>query len=165
MKFNHANTQSLQPGDFPRHLVKALSCLILLAGLVLGCTTSHGHLSAARSGLSFVDFHSDPPEDLAWRVSRFDFEKRTWVPVYADLKPPAGGVLRLACVPGPYQFQVTLLNRVVLQPALVDVEVVEGLTTPVRVGLIPNDTQSADQPPAVSLDIAVQSPVTYHPLP
>jgi len=173
--------------------MKALASLIMLAavlaGLTAGCATGNGHRSAARAGLGFVDFRSDPPDDLAWQVSRFDFEKRAWLPVWSDFKPPASGVLRLACAPGPYQFQVTFLNRVVLQPALVPVEVVEGLTTPVSVALIPNGTMTVDQKqavrlgapvksaqgqrskynddqyPAYQLDVTVQAPVTYHPLP
>ena len=170
-------------------MLRYLLTLILLASLVSGCATSNGHRSAARPGLGFVDFQPDPPDDLAWRVSRFDVGKQAWQQVFSDLKPPANGVLRLACAPGPYQFQVTFLNRVILQPVIVPVEVVDGLTTPVSIALNPTGTMTVDQKQALrlgstvkgtqgqrskyngdqstayQLEATVQAPITFHPLP
>ena len=137
-------------------MLRILLTLLLLAGLTSGCTTDHGQRSAVRRGLGFVEFQPDPPDDLAWRVSRFDADKQTWQQVFSDLKPPTSGVLRLACAPGPYQFQVTFLNRVILQPVLVQVEVVDGLVTPVRIALIPSGTMTVDQKQALRLGSTVK---------
>ena len=144
--FNQAN----------RQMSRYLLTLILLAGLASGCATDNGPRTGVRPGLGFVDFRPDPPDDLAWRVSQFNPGKQAWQQVYSDLKPPANGVLRLVCPPGPYQFQVTFLNRVVLQPALVQVEVVDGLITPVTIALIPNGTVTVDQKQALRLGSTVK---------
>jgi hypothetical protein len=86
-------------------------------------------------------------------------------------------------------FQVTFLNRVVVQPALVQVEVVDGLVTPVTIALIPSGTMTVDQKQALrlgatvkgtqgqrskynddqstawQLEATVRAPTTFHPLP
>ena len=170
-------------------LILLAAALSLLMNLATGCATSQVGARSVRPGVGYVDFQSDSTDDLAWQVSRFNGDKQAWQPVFSDLNPPANGVLRLVCAPGPYEFQVTFLNRVILQPALVQVEVVDGLTTPVRIALIPNGTVTVDQKQAVrlgttvkslqgrrsqyngdqftawQLEATVQAPLTYHPLP
>jgi hypothetical protein len=49
-------------------------------------------------------------------------------------------VLRLAFPPGHYRLRVTFMNRVVQEPGLAEVEVKDGLITPVQVALIPDGT-------------------------
>jgi hypothetical protein len=51
------------------------------------------------------------------------------------LEPAAGGFLRLAFAPGRHRLQVTFLNRVITQPAEIEVEVQDGKITPVRATL------------------------------
>ena len=60
--------------------------------------------------------------------------------VFSDFEPLPGRVLRLAFVPGHYRLRITFLNRVVREPGLVEVEVKDGLITPVSVALVPDGT-------------------------
>jgi hypothetical protein len=170
-------------------MFRYLLMLTLLAGVASGCATGHVNPLAARPGRGYVDFRTDPGDALAFHVSRFDAGKQAWQQVFSDLNPPANGVLRLACPSGPYLFQVTFLNRVILQPLQVQVEVIDGLVTPVSITLIPNGTMTVDQKEAVrlgatvkrtqgqrsaynggqftayQLEATVKAPETYHPLP
>lgn len=170
-------------------MLRHLLLFTLLAGLAAGCASRPANPVAARPGRGYVDFRTDPADDLAWQVSQFDAGKQAWQQVFSSLTPPAGGVLRLSCPPGPYAFQVTFLNRVVVQPAQVQVEVVDGLVTPVVVTLTPAGTMGVDQKQTTRLGTTVKStygqrskyngdqstawqvearaipPITYHPLP
>ena len=170
-------------------LILLAAALTLLMNLATGCATSQVGARSVRPGVGYVDFQSDSTDDLAWQVSRFNGDKQAWQPVFSDLNPPANGVLRLVCAPGPYEFQVTFLNRVILQPVIVPVEVVDGLTTPVSIALNPTGTMTVDQKQALrlgstvkgtqgqrskyngdqstayQLEATVQAPITFHPLP
>jgi hypothetical protein len=68
-------------------------------------------------------------------VARFDDRMQNFKNVFSELDPLPDEVLRLAFAPGRHRLRVTFLNRVITQPAEIEVEVQDGKITPVRVAL------------------------------
>jgi hypothetical protein len=122
---------------------KTIPFLLALAALALwvpGCATQNVNPPQARANTGYLDFHADPSEELCWQVARFDDRTQSFKSVFSDLEPPPDRVLRLAFVPGHYRMRITFLNRVISKPAEVEVEVKDGMITPVQVALIPDGT-------------------------
>ena len=110
--------------------------MLAAAGLLLsGCASPNVNPPQARVNTGYVDFHADSSEELNWQVRRFDDRTRSFQHVFSELKPPQDGFLRLAFAPGSHRLQVTFLNRVIVKPVEVEVEVQDGKITPVRVTL------------------------------
>jgi hypothetical protein len=123
--------------------LKIIPFLLALAALALwvpGCATQNVNPPQARANTGYVDFHADPSVGLSWEVARFDDRTQSFKNVFSELEPPPDGVLRLAFAPGHYRLRVTFLNRIISQPAEVEVEVKDGKITPVQVALIPDGT-------------------------
>jgi hypothetical protein len=114
-----------------------VKCLLVLAAAVLapGCATHNVNPSQARAHTGYVDFHARPPGDLCWEVSSLETRGQSYRRVFSELKPPEGGFLRLAFAPGRHRLRITFLNRVIAEPAEMEVEVQDGKITPVRVTL------------------------------
>lgn len=118
--------------------VKTVQFLLTLAALALwtsGCATPNVNPPQARANTGYVDFHADPAGELWWEVARFDENTQSFKSVFSELSPPPGGVLRLAFAPGRHRLQVTFINRVIAKPVEVEVEVLDGKITPVRIML------------------------------
>jgi hypothetical protein len=111
---------------------QALLALACLAVWVPGCATQNGNPAQARENMGYVDFYTGSADELYWQVERFDDRAQSFKSVFSEFKPPPGGVLRLAFAPGHHRLRVTFLNRTVLEPALAEVEVKDGMITPVR---------------------------------
>ena len=110
--------------------------ILAAAGLfITGCASSNVNPPQARAKTGYVDFYADSSGELSWQVGRFDDRTQSFRNVFSELEPPPGRVLRLAFPPGHYRLQVTFLNRVVREPGAVEVEVKDGMITPVRVQL------------------------------
>ncbi len=123
--------------------LKTIPLLPVLAALALwvpGCATQNVNPPQARANTGYVDFHADPADGLSWEVARFDARAQSFQIVFSKLEPLPDAVLRLAFAPGHYRLRVTFLNRVILQPAEVEVEVRDGMITPVQVALVPEGT-------------------------
>jgi hypothetical protein len=117
---------------------KSVQPLLILAALALwmpGCATRNVNPPQPRPGTGYVDFHTDAAPDLIWEVVRLDDRAKASRKVFTEFEPPQGGVLRLAFPPGHYRLRVMFLNRAVLEPGLVEVEVKDGMITPVRMEL------------------------------
>jgi hypothetical protein len=112
-----------------------LLSLLLLALWVPGCATRNVNPLQARANTGYVDFRADSFPDLCWEVARFDDRKQAFQPLFSELEPPAGGILRLAFSPGHHRLRVTFMNRVIVNPVEFEVEVQDGKITPVRVTL------------------------------
>jgi hypothetical protein len=128
--------------------VPLICCRFLFALLLLGisgCATSSVNPQKAHANTGYVDFRADPSASLSWQVARLDDQTKNFTIIYSELSSPPDGILRLAFAPGRYQFQITFLNRVVTEPGLVEVTVVDGKITPVQVTLVPNGTASVQQ--------------------
>ena len=124
----------MKPGATIRFLLLAA----LLALGAAGCATPNVNPPAARAHTGYVDFHAGSTDDLYWQVERYDVRAQSFKIVYSEMAPPAGGFLRLALAPGHYQLRLSILNRAVREPALVDVEIQDGRITPVAVQLVPD---------------------------
>jgi hypothetical protein len=110
--------------------------MLAAAGLfITGCASPNVNPPQARANTGYVDFHADSSEELNWQVARCDDRTGAFQHVFSELKPPQDGFLRLAFAPGPHRLQITFLNRVIVKPAEVEVEVQDGRITPVRVTL------------------------------
>ncbi len=100
-----------------------------------GCATPDVNPPQARANTGYVDFHTDSTEALSWEVARFDDRAQNFQAVFSELDPLPGRVLRLAFPPGPLRLRVTFLNCVVQEPGMVEVNLPDGMITPVRVVL------------------------------
>ena len=110
--------------------------MLAAAGLLLaGCASSNVNPPQARAKTGYVDLYADSAGELRWQVSRFDERAQSFKNVFSEWDLPPGRVLRLAFRPGHYRLRVTFTNRVVQEPGLVEVEVKDGLITPVHVQL------------------------------
>jgi hypothetical protein len=115
--------------------MKRLLMLAAVGLFVTGCASPNVNPPQARANTGYVDFHADSASELCWQVERFEDRSQSFQRVFSELEPPLGGVLRLAFAPGHHRLRVTFLNRVITQPAEVEVEVQDGKITPVRVTL------------------------------
>jgi hypothetical protein len=120
--------------------VPFLLALAVLALCVPGCATQNVNPPQARANTGYVDFHANPAGELSWEVARFDDRTQGFKTVFSTLEPLPDEVLRLAFAPGHYRLRVTFLNRLIAQPAEVEVEVKDGMITPVQVALVPEGT-------------------------
>jgi len=114
-----------------------IKCLLVLAMALLlpGCATKNVNPPQARAHTGYVDLHASPPGGLSWEVSCHDDRAQAFKRVFSELKPPAGGILRLAFAPGHHRLRITFLNRVVAEPVEISVEVEDGKITPVHITL------------------------------
>ena len=106
-----------------------------VALLVLGCASSNVNPTAPRTNTGYVDFYAEAGDTLDWDIQRFDASANGFKPVFSSLKPIEGPVLRLAFAPGLHRLRVTVLNRVIAEPVVVEVDVRAGQITPVQVTL------------------------------
>ena len=112
----------------------------ILALWTAGCATGNVNPPTARPNTGYVDFHTAPSGDFYWQVARLDERTQGFKKIFSDFRPPAGGGLRLALVPGRYRLQVTFLNLAVREPCVVEVEIKDGWVTPVQVALVGDGT-------------------------
>jgi hypothetical protein len=115
---------------------KALLALALLGLLAGGCASSNLNPASTRPHTGYVDFYAVNADDLCWDITDVKRNKKA----FYEFNPVKEPILRLAFKPGQYQLRVTFLNHVVLQPGVADVEVRDGLVTPVTVTLLPAGT-------------------------
>ena len=119
--------------------------LLAAAGLfITGCASPNVNPPQARAKTGYVDLYADSSGELSWGVARFDARTQSFRNVFSEFEPPPGRVLRLAFPPGQYRMRVTFMNRVVREPGLVEVEVKDGLITPVHVALISDGTTQVE---------------------
>jgi hypothetical protein len=122
--------------------LKTIPFLLLFALWTSGCATPNVNPPQARANTGYVDFHADPAGELYWQIERFDDGTQSFKKVFSELESPKGGFLRLAFAPGNHRLRVTILNRVIAEPAEVEVGVQDGTVTPVRVTLTEAGTAS-----------------------
>lgn len=115
--------------------MKRLLMLAAVALFITGCASPNVNPTQARAKTGYVDFYAESSGELSWQVACFDDRTESFRNVFSELEPPPGPVLRLAFAPGRHRLRVTFLNRVVREPGQVEVEVKDGMITPVRVEL------------------------------
>ena len=109
--------------------------LATAALLAFGCASPNVNPPLPKANTGYVDFFADTAPDLYWEVRQFDPSTKEFREAFSQLSPLKDGVLRLAFHPGHYQFRISFLNRVITEPALVEVDVGDGQVTPLRVEL------------------------------
>jgi hypothetical protein len=143
----------IQPGRFPalttlvnlptkkmkinffiqRHIPGA--CVCFLIGLIAaGCASPNVNPPTPRAHTGYVDFFADD-EKLYWQVDQIGPGEKT-NQVFAQFAPLEEHILRLAFAPGHYQFRVTFMNHAIRSPGVVEVQVQDGMITPVQVTLV-----------------------------
>ena len=119
--------------------------MLAAAGLlVIGCASTNVNPPQARAKTGYVDLYADSSGELRWQVARFDDRAQSFKNVFSEWDLPPGRVLRLAFAPGHYRLRVMFTNRVVREPGLVEVEVKDGLITPVHVALVSEGTTQVE---------------------
>ena len=119
-------------------------CSCLFLALITGCASPNVNPPQARAKTGYVDLYADSSGELSWQVALFDPPTQGFRSVFSEFEPPPGRALRLAFPPGHYRFRVTFMNCVVREPGLVEVDVKDGLITPVHVALIPDGTTQVE---------------------
>ena len=121
--------------------MKPLRCLILLcavSGVLLltnGCASPDVNPQAARSDRGYVDLFTRPKADVWWKVDVFNASRRDYKEFTAQFKAPEQGIFRVEARPGHYKARIGFVNQAVEAPAEVEVEVREGMITPVEIKL------------------------------
>ncbi len=100
-----------------------------------GCASPNVNPRQPRANTGYIDCFADSGEDLYWEVEQFDASTQQFQKTFSKPEAAKDGFLRLAFRPGHYQVRLSFLNQVIAQPALVEVDVLDGLITPVRVEL------------------------------
>ncbi len=116
--------------------VKSLLALALLGWLAGGCASPNLNPASARARTGYVDFYAVNADDLSWDITDVKRDKK----VFYEFDPVKESILRLAFKPGQYQLRVTFLNHAIVVPGVADVEVRDGMVTPVTVTLLPAGT-------------------------
>jgi hypothetical protein len=110
--------------------MKSNPFVLLIAGLLFtGCASNDVNPSRPKSSTGYVDFYAAGGEDLHWEVIDATNNKK----LFSEYEPVEGGVLRLALPPGRHTLQVQFRNRVVLESEAKEIELRDGMVTPVRV--------------------------------
>jgi hypothetical protein len=112
--------------------------LCTLSGFLLlgnGCASPDVNPQAPRLGRGYVDLFTQPKEDVWWKVDVFDCRKQDYKEFTAEFKAPRNGILRVEAQPGPHKGRISFVNQAIEAAAEVDVDVREGMITPVEVKL------------------------------
>ena len=113
---------------------------VMLLGF--GCASPNVNPPAPRANTGYVDFYTESVGEPAWDIQRFDASANEFKLAFSELKLIEGGLLRLAFAPGRHRLRVTFLNRVIAEPAVVEVDVRDGQVSPVQVTLAEAGTSS-----------------------
>jgi hypothetical protein len=109
---------------------------LLVAGVLLvagGCASPNVNPASARHGMGYVDFYATDADNLYWDVTDLKQNKK----VFYKFDPLGEPILRLAFKPGQYELKINFLNHVIATPGTAEVDVQEGMITPVIVTLLP----------------------------
>jgi hypothetical protein len=121
---------------FWRHLPGAsagflagLACLI-----VAGCASPNVNPPTPRAHTGYVDFFADD-DGLYWQVDQIEADGKA-KQVFYQFAPLNEHILRLAFAPGQYRFRVNFMNHAIRNSGVVEVEVQDGMISPVQVTLV-----------------------------
>ena len=117
------------------NLKRCVALITTIALFVMGCASPNVNPSRAKTDTGYVDIYSEEGDALAWEVKRFDDKAQDFKRVFMDVEPPPGGVVRLAFPPGQQRLRMTVVNRVIVSPTELELEVQDGKVTPLRVAL------------------------------
>ena len=118
------------PEKSSRPLPAQLFAFSLLLTLGLGCASQNINPHAARPETGYVDIFDPEGRPFSWDIRN----ARGGRSLYTEFKPRTG-IVRFALSPGAYELTITILNTTISEPAIVQVQVVDGQLTPVSVRL------------------------------
>ncbi len=113
-----------------------LPCLAGLAALCLlaaGCASPDVNPKTPKAKTGYVDIYCPENAGIDWEVRAAVNGTSKFDTIFSDLNPVDGGILRLAFSPGYQHLRILVLNHVIKIPAEVEVQVVNGKITPVRI--------------------------------
>ena len=109
-----------------------LACVLCF--MVTGCASPNVNPPTPRAHTGYVDFFADD-DGLYWQVDQLEAAGKT-KQVFSQFAPLNEHILRLAFAPGQYRFSVTFMNHAIRRPGVVEVEIQDGMITPVQVTLV-----------------------------
>jgi len=112
----------------------------VLLGLACGCATPDVDPTAARAGRGYVDLYTVPKTAAWWKVDVFDPKRQGYKEFTAQFKAPGEDILRVEARPGSHKARISFVNEAIEAPAEVEVEVREGMITPVKVTIETGDS-------------------------
>jgi hypothetical protein len=98
-----------------------------------GCASPDVNPQVSRSGRGYVDFFTQPKQDVWWKVDVFDARDQGYKEFTAQFEAPSQGILRVEARPGSHKGRISFVNQAIEAPAEIEVEVREGMITPVEV--------------------------------
>ena len=112
----------------------------MLLGLACGCASLDVDPPAARTGRGYVDLYTVPRTESWWKVDVFDPRRQDYKEFTAQFKAPVADIFRVEARPGSHKARVSFVNQAIEAPAEVEVDVREGMITPVKVTLEKGDS-------------------------
>jgi hypothetical protein len=109
--------------------------LITISFLIAGCASPNVDPAKAKSRTGYADFYCETNEPLSWEVAEMDTNGQRARVIYSSFDPLEEKILRLAFEPGRYRLRISFLNQVVLDRGMIEVEIKDGMITPVHVTL------------------------------
>jgi hypothetical protein len=110
--------------------------LCAISGLLLfgnGCASPDVNPGSPRPSRGYVDFFTQPKDDVWWKVDVFDSRKQDYKEFTAQFKAPGQAIFRVEARPGRHKGRISFVNQAIEAPAELEVEVREGMITPVEV--------------------------------
>lgn len=104
-----------------------------LLWMVCGCAGPDVNPASARTGRGYVDLYSQPKAEVWWKVDVFDKRSEVYREFTAQFHSAGADIFRIEARPGSYKARISVVNGAVEKPAEVEVEVREGMITPIRV--------------------------------
>ncbi len=120
-----------------------LTLLYALGGAIVvasGCAGPDVNPRAPRPGRGYVDLYTQPKTDAWWKVDVFDARIEGYKEFTAEFKTPGQDIFRVSARPGPHKARISFVNQAVEAPAEIEVEVRDGMITPVQVKIEKGDT-------------------------
>lgn len=111
------------------------ACVALIAS---GCASPNVNPPKAKAGMGYVDFYCVDSDGLYWDITDTNTQKK----VFYDFNPFNESILRLALKPGHYDLSINVMNHAITTQGTVDVDVTDGMITPVTVTLVPAGSET-----------------------
>jgi hypothetical protein len=108
--------------------------LVAVAALTAACSSTRS-VPRVKPGHGLVRIAAPGETNISWQVQRLDPKEARYRVCFSELEPQPEVVVALPS--GPQQLRITALNRVVIQPAVIEVTVTEERPVFVRVVLQP----------------------------
>ncbi len=109
------------------------SGVLALVLVGFGCASPEINPAAPKAKTAYVDVYASAPDSPAWEIRQWMPAANEFKTVFSSVQPVERRALRLAFSPGEQKLRITVLNRVVSEPALLEVKLVEGRITPIAV--------------------------------